>query len=206
MRIDHLAVAGDSLEEASEFLEEALGVSMEDGGKHNLFGTHNKLLGLNDGLYLECIAIDPDAPKLRYPRWFDLDNFTGLPRLTNWICNCKDIYKELLNFPIEIGPVMDVSRGKLSWKITVPNDGILPFDNLFPALIQWNSLGMHPSKKLKSSNCKLLNITICHPNANKLKNILNRLSDKRVFFERNSTISISAEFDTPSGKRYLSNG
>ena len=37
MRIDHLAVAGDSLEEASEFLEEALGVSMEDGGKHNLW-------------------------------------------------------------------------------------------------------------------------------------------------------------------------
>ena len=52
--------------------------------------THNRLLGLGD-LYLEVIAADPSAPRPAWPRWFDLDRFTGAPRLTNWICACDDL-------------------------------------------------------------------------------------------------------------------
>jgi len=43
-----------------------LGVPFQPGGRHDVFGTHNALLGLADGLYIEAIAIaiDPDAPQM----------------------------------------------------------------------------------------------------------------------------------------------
>ena len=46
MKIDHFAVSGMKLEEATEYVESTLGYKMETGGKHKLFGTHNNLLGL----------------------------------------------------------------------------------------------------------------------------------------------------------------
>jgi hypothetical protein len=36
-------------------------------------GTHNRLLKLGEGFYLELIAIDPQAPPPGRPRWFGLD-------------------------------------------------------------------------------------------------------------------------------------
>ena len=50
MKIDHFAVSGMKLEEATEYVESTLGFKMEKGGKHKLFGTHNNLLGLKDGI------------------------------------------------------------------------------------------------------------------------------------------------------------
>ena len=71
MELDHIAVAGACLEAAAAHVEEALGVALQSGGEHQRFGTHNRLLGLADGLYLEAIAIDPCAPDPDRPRWFD---------------------------------------------------------------------------------------------------------------------------------------
>ena len=61
------------------------------------FGTHNLLLGLDDGLYLEVISIDPGAPQPAFPRWFDLDRFSGVPRISNWICRTDALGKLLRN-------------------------------------------------------------------------------------------------------------
>ena len=36
-------------------------------------GTHNRVLGMAGGMYLEVIAIDPDAAAPERPRWFGLD-------------------------------------------------------------------------------------------------------------------------------------
>jgi hypothetical protein len=36
-------------------------------------GTHNRVMGLYGGLYLEVIAIDPSAAAPDRPRWFGLD-------------------------------------------------------------------------------------------------------------------------------------
>ena len=62
MRLDHLAVAAESLGVGRAVVEDQLGLRLQDGGRHAHFGTHNLLLGLEDGLYLEVIAVDPDAP------------------------------------------------------------------------------------------------------------------------------------------------
>ena len=204
MKIDHFAVSGTNLEEATEYVESTLGFKMQKGGKHEIFGTHNNLLGLKDGLYLECISIDPDCNKIDNPRWFNLDNFYGPPRLTNWICSCEKIEKIVMNTSIDVGKVKKIKRDKLNWKMTVKNDGILPFNNIFPAFIEWNKKSSHPSKNLVLVECELYHLTIYHPQVLDFKSNLKRLKDYRISYENNKKTGIVAEFKTKSGNKILS--
>ncbi|KKK66777.1 hypothetical protein LCGC14_2960670, partial [marine sediment metagenome] len=91
LELDHLAVAGTTLEAARSYVEEQLGVGMSAGGAHVTMGTHNALLGLGPGRYLEAIAIDPRARAPRHARWFGLDSFAGPARLVAWILRCSDL-------------------------------------------------------------------------------------------------------------------
>ena len=99
LRLDHIAVACESLEEGRAWVEERLGKPLQPGGKHARFSTHNLLLGLEGGIYVELIAIDPDAPDPGRRRWFDLDDFSGAPKLTNWICATENLADALALAP-----------------------------------------------------------------------------------------------------------
>lgn len=202
MKFDHLAFAGDTLPAAVDAIESALGVSMQSGGQHDLFGTHNYLLGLADGLYLEAIAIDPNAATPTRPRWFDLDRFTGPARLTNWICQTENIDQTLSRLPAGLGEPVALQRGDLRWKMAVPADGILPFDNLHPALISWQS-PVHPSAVLTPSGCALRRLIISHPDAAALTAALSvEFDDPRVTIEPGPA-AMMAEIETPHGLRVL---
>jgi len=197
--LDHLAVAGETLMEASAHIEQALGVPLQDGGQHETFGTHNRLLGLRDCLYLEAIAIDPQAPVPQRTRWFDLDRFKGHPRLTNWICRVDDIEASLGVFPDGAGRPINLARGALRWQMAVPPNGRLPFDNLFPALIQWHG-DLHPARMLQDSGCRLHRLVVFHPDALELAKLLGDLD--HVVFDTGPA-ALHAEFETPHGKRVL---
>ena len=199
MELDHLAVAGESLDAAKAHVEDALGVPMQLGGQHAMFGTHNYLLGLADGLYLEAIAIDPGAKPQRTPRWFDLDRFTGAPRISNWICRCSDMAENLKQLPDGVGEPVALTRGDLRWDMAVPADGILPYDNSFPALIEWHS--DHPAPLLTQQGCELKYLIVSHPKAAALRAVL-PLHDDRVLYEPGE-IGFEATFETPNGRRVL---
>ncbi|MGR3617783.1 MAG: VOC family protein [Paracoccaceae bacterium] len=199
MELDHLAVAGETLEAAIAYVEEALGVQMQPGGAHPVFGTHNALLGLADGLYLEAIATDPAVVPERTPRWFDLDRLTGPPHLRNWICRCADLRAELARAPVGAGSPVALSRGELRWQMAVPDDGILPLDNIFPALISWQS--RHPAPLLTQKGCRLKRLEVSHPLVEKLDGDL-PLCDPRVVFVTGEA-ALNAEFETPHGIRSL---
>jgi hypothetical protein len=177
-----------------------LGVALQPGGRHAHFGTHNHLLGLADGFYLEAIAIDPEASKPIYPRWFDLDTFTGPARLSNWICRVDDLALTLSTRPDTHGTPVDLSRGDLRWRMGVPQSGRLPYDNMHPALIQWQG-PYHPATRLAQSECTLRRLVVAHPMATVLQDEL-AIVDPRVVFEPGSP-ALMAEFDTPHGSRVL---
>ncbi|VCU58199.1 FIG01072694: hypothetical protein [Tritonibacter mobilis] len=200
MELDHFAIAANTLAEATAHVEEALGVPLQPGGEHAVFGTHNRLLGLEDGLYLEAIAIDPEATPQRQPRWFDLDRFDGAARINNWICRSSDLDSTLAGLPVDAGAPVSLTRGDLSWQMAVPKSGILPYDNIFPALIQWQ--GPHPAPRLTQQGCSLRRLVVSHPEAQALAELL-PLGDARVVFEPGPA-ALRAEIDTPHGLRHLS--
>ncbi|MEW9921458.1 VOC family protein [Marimonas sp. MJW-29] len=193
LELDHIAVAGKTLKAASDWCEGALGVPLQPGGEHAVFHTHNRLLGLENGLYLEAIAINPDAPVPDRPRWFDLDRFTGQPRLTNWICRCDDLDATLAALPEGFGAPVSLMRGDLRWRMAVPESGVLPFDNCAPALIEWEGAA-HPASRLAQRGVRLDRLRVRHPEAADLQALLApHLSDDRVIFETGAA-GLSAAF------------
>lgn len=202
MQLDHLAVSGETLDQARSYVEEALGVQMQTGGEHAVFHTHNTLLGLEDGLYLEAIAINPNAPTPDRPRWFDLDRFEGAARLSNWICRTDDLDRDMAALPKGIGLPVSLTRGDLRWQMVVPSSGILPFENQCPALIKWET-AQHPSDSLVPSGCRLHRLVVSHPEVIALREVIATvLDDTRVVFEV-GPIGQMAEIETPHGLRQL---
>ena len=195
---DHIAVAGKTLAAATTHVEACLGVPLQKGGEHDVFHTHNTLLGLEDGLYLEAIAINPDAPTPDRPRWFDLDNFNAAPRLTNWICRCDDLDATLAALPDGYGTPVDLQRGDLRWRMAVPATGVLPYDNCAPALIEWIG-DAHPAPRLTQAGCKIINFEVSHPNASALgASLAPHLVDARITF-KGGAAGLNAQIQTPTG-------
>lgn len=202
LRLDHLAVSATTLDEGVAAVEAALGVRLSGGGQHPHMATHNRLLGLG-ALYLEVIAPDPSQPRPAWPRWFDLDRFAGRPRLTNWVCACDDLDAALSRAPDGIGTPVDLTRGDYSWRMAVPADGRLPFDGVFPALIQWRG-ALHPAPALPDSFVRLSLLEISHPRAAALQQALGGLiGDVRILVLPGRQPALRAVFATPHGPRVL---
>lgn len=197
--LDHIAVSAAHLGDGAAQVEAALGVPLQAGGEHPQMGTHNRLLGMGPADYLEVIAIDPAAPAPAWPRWFGLDGFAGAPRLTNWICRVDDLDSALGALPPGAGKPMDLARGDLRWRMAVPESGLLPFDNLFPALIEWR--GPRPHGRLSDSGCRLRRLEVFHPRAEALRALL-PLADARVTFHAGEP-ALRAAIATPGGERLL---
>jgi hypothetical protein len=201
LRLDHIAIACTDLEQGVAEVEARLGVPLQKGGMHAHFGTHNALLGLADGLYLEVIAINPDVVPLQTPRWFDLDRFDGKTRLHNWICAADDMPFALEQIPFDLGDPVSLTRGDLRWQMAVPNTGILPFDNMCPAVIEWAGRA-HPAQDLKKQGCSLSSLYVTHPQADALQVGLG-MDDPRVQFRTGAVPSLHATIETPNGSRSL---
>lgn len=201
LKLDHIAVAAQTLEAGCDWVQGALAARPGPGGTHTHFGTHNRLLGLEDGLYLEVIAIDPDAPPLGHARWFDLDRFDGAPRIGNWICRTDDMNRAQAALP-GIGAEVALERGDLRWRMAVPQDGRLPFDDCHPAIIQWDC-AEHPAEMLPPSGIVLRGLTVSHPEAETLSaRMAPLLRDPRIIY-RKGPPGLRAAFDTPHGRRVL---
>lgn len=199
--LDHIVVSAATLEDGVAHVQAALGVTLAGGGKHDFMSTHNRLIGLGD-IYLEVIAIDPAAPAPGRPRWFDLDNFTGPPRLTNWVAGCTDLDRELALSPPGIGTAMPMQRGPYRWDYGVPADGRLPFDGMFPALLTWH--GRRPPDDLPDCGLRLTRLELIHPQADALaRALLPRLDDPRITILPGAAPAMRAGFDGPDGPRQL---
>jgi len=162
VQIDHLVVAARTLDEGSAWVEERLGVAPVPGGKHALMGTHNRLLKLGERVYLEVIAIDPDAPAPSRPRWFALDTpemqerLEQGPALVHWVERTEDI-EEAARHGADALEVLALSRGAYRWRIGVRADGAMPCEGRCATLIQWDG-NMHPADNLPDVGCRLVEL------------------------------------------------
>ena len=175
--IDHLAVATTSLE--SRELDELLGVPLSPGGRHARMGTHNRLLRLGGGAYLELIAIDPAGALPERPRWFELDEpatqsrLARGPRLVHWVARVDST--ELPPLPFDVGLWEQFQRGDLSWQLTVRADGSLPAEGIVPSLICWSG-SAHPAARLPDVGVSLEALELEHPRAAEVQRQLDLLT------------------------------
>lgn len=203
LTFDHLAIAATSLDDGAATIEQALGVSLAPGGEHAAMGTHNRLLSLGPGEYLEVIAINRAAPAPGRPRWFGLDAFDGATRPQCWIARTDDMTSALANAPQGIGVPISFARNAYEWDMAVPDTGLLPFDGLFPALIQWHSQA-HPADALPDRGVRLRRLVITHPDAPALRAALDPLiTDSRLAVTSGAEPALAVELDTPHGPRIL---
>ena len=203
LEIDHLVVAAETLEEGVAHVERTLEAGLVAGGRHPEMGTHNRLLSLGAGVYLEVIAVDPGAPPPGRVRWFGLDRFSGPPRLAAWVARVPDLDAALAAAPEGLGAPVALARGEYRWRMAVPETGTLPFDGLAPALIEWAGTA-HPAAALPGSGCRLARIDLTHPRAADLAALpgLDRLAHLRLV--DGPEPAIAAAIETPLGMRLLS--
>jgi hypothetical protein len=203
-RLDHIVVVAHSLDAGCEFVERALGLPPGPGRKHPHMGTHNLLLALGPSVYLEVVAIDPNAAPISRPRWFGLDNLAPLPaaRLAAWVVSTDDI---LSATGPEIGTVETMQREGRTWQMTATADGHVPLSGAGPILIQ-RSPGSHPAAVLPESNCRLRELRIQPPAPGEVSALLSRIrlaEQPRVIVTRSATCALVAEIETPFGVRVL---
>ena len=202
IKFDHFAIATEDLEQTVINLERIFKFPFLTGGEHKMFGTHNRLFRLGD-VYLEVIAINPLATTQQKPRWFDLDNFSGKPRIVTWIANTNNILDLLPNIWDDPGEIKKLSRDNLEWDFTVPVKGKMPMDGAAPALINWGST-RHPTLSMDDHNCRLEHFIVNTPFAGDLAPILKKiLFDQRIELNFAHRISFEAHISTPKGKVVL---
>jgi hypothetical protein len=184
LKLDHLVIAAPTLEDGARFAATKFGVELAPGGQHPSMRTHNRLLNLHGGAYLEVIAIDPFAAPVAAhasprPRLFALDDPSMQrrleehgPQLVHWAARVdrpKSLARWREQFPQRIAPVVPMSRAGNTWKLTVPDDGAFPSwqgagDGVLPSLIQWDT-PRHPGDVLPQTGIALRALTGYHPNA-----------------------------------------
>lgn len=208
LQLDHVAFAGRSLAQAVTDAEAALGVAIPVGGAHPLMATHNHLLAVGErgspkSCFLEIIAPDAAVPSPGRPRWFGLDRPPDPPRLVTWVVRTSDLDAALSCVAGARGPAIEVSRGSLSWRIGVPDDGSMPFDGAFPTVIAW-PVGVVPSDAMPQVDCRLTRLEIAHPRADEIAaSLAPWLEDPRLVFVTAPRFRLAATFDTPAGSRTL---
>lgn len=206
VELDHLVVAARTLDEGAAWCEATFGVSPGAGGRHPLMGTHNRLLPLGAGAYLEIIAIDPDAPAPQRVRWFDLDApavqqaLAAGPRLVHWVARCTaidDVAARLRKAGADVGEIVDAERasatGLLRWRISVRADGVRLAGGALPALIEWQ--GAHPADAMDAPQLTLAALEVAG-----LDDATWAALAPRNVRRRRDAPPLRAVFDSPNGR------
>ena len=203
--LDHLVYAAPDLDQTIADVERRMGVRPARGGKHAGGLTHNALLSLGAGSYLELIAPVRDS-ELSAGLPFGLETVTE-PRLIAWAVSVDDIEERVeaaKKKGYDPGAVVPGGRdlpdgSSLSWRLAIrqkpAGDGLVPF------LIQWLS-DPHPSKTAPAG-CQFVALRAEHPDPAGIEAIFDALA---VEIEAISgpTPRLIATFDTPKGRVELS--
>ena len=120
-KLDHIVLGACTLEKGTKFVEDILQVKLSDIGYHKDMGTHNRVIRINDHVYFEVIAIDPEMENFKHRRWFNLDNsnlqlkLEKVPQIIGYVVEYND------KIPLEYyDPFFNASRLNYRWQFAMP--------------------------------------------------------------------------------------
>ena len=203
--VDHLVYAAPDLDSAIADVERRTGVRPGFGGKHAGGLTHNALLSLGTGSYLELIAPVGDAERSSALP-FGLASVVE-PRLVAWAVSVDDIDARVAAAKkrgYDPGAVIDGGRelpdgSSLKWRLAIKPQPV--GDGLVPFLIQWLS-EPHPSTTAPSG-CRFVSLRAEHPEPAGVEAVLDALAVEMDVAEGPAP-RLVATLDTPNGRIELS--
>ena len=164
-KLDHIVFAASTLEEGTSFIENKLQVKLSDIGYHKDMGTHNRVVKINQSVYLEVISIDPNSVITKSKRWFNLDcpklqsHLKKTPQVIGYVIESDD--KKILKY---YEPFFKSSRGKYKWQFSMPSTKSNNLvdqsyqNGIMPSLIKWEN--QKPINKMKNNHLDLQNLEI----------------------------------------------
>jgi len=178
--LDHIAFTAASREAGVTAFNAASGITLPLGGEHPNMGTHNALSSLGPNTFLELITIDPTGTKPDRPRWFALDDLpddAGL-RAHTIILRSVDLDGDLEKaraLGVDLGTPMALSRGDLSWRFAIRDDGTIPLSGTAPMLMQWDQADPHPASRMTEQGMRLKSIAVSTPDPDLLTALFDSL-------------------------------
>ena len=173
--VDHLVLAAPDLATGVSHVEDLLCARAIPGGRHPRWGTHNAIVSLGPGIYLEIIAPDPERIRSESVTLFGVDRIRT-PQLVTWAAKARDLesrHARAKQAGFALGSILDGERerpdgSRLSWRLTDPArliaDGIVPF------LIDWRN-SEHPADRNPPAG-RLQELRAEHPDPTTVQRIL----------------------------------
>ncbi|GAG19395.1 unnamed protein product, partial [marine sediment metagenome] len=176
--LDHVVFGVPDLESGVRSFAKALGATPAFGGRHESIGTHNAILPLRGGHYLELIAPDPSCPHPPLGVPWGLDTLEEA-RLITWAAATQDIdaaVERAKKAGYDPGAVIEVARDtpegeRLTWRLTISAE--FAAEGLVPFLIDWGS-SPHPSGTSEAL-CSIEGFAAEHPDPESVRAILGAL-------------------------------
>jgi catechol 2,3-dioxygenase-like lactoylglutathione lyase family enzyme len=174
-RLDHLLIGASDLDRAVAEFERITGVRPVYGGKHPA-GTHNALVSLGEGLYLELIAVQPGvAPPPFFGQLPKLEKLTPI----GWAVSVPDAQaarQQLEAVGFRVSELRPGSRATpvgstLRWHTFELQDHLTGG----PFFLSWAPDSAHPSAT-SPSGCQLDSFTVSGPDAESLSRLLSKLA------------------------------
>ena len=202
--VDHIVYGTPDLDAGIAKIEDMLGVRVTPGGQHPGRGTHNALVGLGPGRYLEIIGPDPDQPKPAAPRTFGIDDLKE-PRLVAWAARSPDVDRqasEAARQGIALGETAAGSRRRpdgllLTWRFTPPQAAMAIAGGVVPFFIDWGKTP-HPSESA-AGGVNLVSLRAEHPEPERVRGILEKLGIA-LSVSRGPKPALFATVDCPRGR------
>ena len=200
-KLDHIVLGCNTLQEGTDYVEKKLGLTLSEIGNHLHMGTHNRVIKISENIYLEVIAIDPNANKPKHFRWFNLDNkkqqarLKKSPQIIGYVIENQN--PDMLKF---YNPFFEASRGNYCWEFAMPksddtliNDELIE-SGLVPSLIKWKS--KKPVYKMLNNHFELEKIKIeLTQNHIEYKSYINYLGDveklEYIFKDKTEALSLN---------------
>lgn len=211
LKLDHLTVIAPTLQEGVAHVRACLDLDVPFGQRHAYMGTHNHLLQLGDGVYLEIIALDPDGSAPNRKRWFGLDDqkkvradWDAGRRLRGWVARTDDIDAVLAGREAIFGRKVGLPMEAPSFDFALKDDGSLPLDGAAPSIIDRRGKARSMAG-ITDLGARLREFWVEHPDPASLVALYRKLDiDRSPISVHGPSLRYCAQMETPSGSKKLS--
>lgn len=211
LKLDHISVVAPSLAEGVSHVRACLDLDVPFGQRHAYMGTYNHLRQLGDTVYLEIVALDPEADGPGRTRWFGLDDQKKVRsdwdegrRLRGWVARTDAIEAIIAGHRGIFGEKVPLPAVNSSFDFAIPNDGSLPLDGAAPSIIDRRGKPRSMAT-IADLGARLRSFSLEHPDPAAVEALYRAMTvDRPPTIDRGSKLRYRAQIETPAGLKQLS--